>query len=322
MSDKITRPLSYPSLRIILTMLSLKKREELVRNVPSIRKFEKNITYYFKSVQITDDFAENCFILWIDGLIHRFDYTDDRKETVRVLTDGKSTKEMPLSVISRCLNYYLNRKYVHIRQLTINKASWPLEEYFPGNVRSLKIITAPGIEDSLRKFEKLHFDRVIIVNQCDTSGVYTSKNLLIDSVEMRSDELLEMPIETSAVIRQKCILNRNFTEYCEKLLSIENLSVGISYTAIFQQKNFNIKRLLNDITQPTNWRKTIWNGRKSRTVNMRDNKELLVTWKMKGTVLEPKIHVIASVLEKGTSVDRAPGFIGYLTRMFNRVAHW
>lgn len=145
--------------------------------------------YRLKSVQITDDQVSQCCRVWIDGMIIRFDYTRRRKDFCRVVTSRMSTLDLPDKVISRCILFYLNRKDIHIKQLTINvsfacthllinfqnklqKMKWPVQRFFPKNVVSLKIITARGMENSLRLLKNVHFKRVIVDNQCDTSTIF------------------------------------------------------------------------------------------------------------------------------------------------------
>ncbi|KAF1766448.1 hypothetical protein GCK72_006405 [Caenorhabditis remanei] len=320
-----SRPLTYPVLRNLISHLKFPKRKEVARRVSSIRSVEKSIPYNLKSVQITEDYAANCFILWIDGMVIRFDRTERQNGLVRIVTVQKSTIDLPETAINRCLDYYLNRPDLHIKQFTINRAAWPLKQFFPSGISSMKIIVGRGTERSLKQFKDVRFKRVIVDNSFNDSSIFAlpmvhnTANLSIRSVEMQNDELLNMPLNSFATVHSNFILNATFTDFCLKLLKLENPEIGTSFTGHSFVKNFNLKRLLTVFQGRSDTKKSMWNGRKSTTIDMGDDKELVITYNLTGTVFEPKHHVTATILKKGSSVDRIPGIVQNLVNVFNGI---
>ncbi|CAI9665330.1 F-box C protein [Caenorhabditis elegans] len=283
---------------------------------------ERNVPYRLKSVQITDDQVSQCCRVWIDGMIIRFDYTRRRKDFCRVVTSRMSTLDLPDKVISRCILFYLNRKDIHIKQLTINKMKWPVQRFFPKNVVSLKIITARGMENSLRLLKNVHFKRVIVDNQCDTSTIfeipmiYEAKYLMIDTVDMINEALLDMPLVSAAKINQKMNANSTFIDFVQKLIDSENLCIGLKYTATSHDHNFVLRNLKSELRVRINVRKTNWKGRNCLTIDMEGEKELVISWYKTGTVFFPKHHVTAQVLNKGSSKNRASGVIEHFVNVY------
>ncbi|PIC45123.1 hypothetical protein B9Z55_005248 [Caenorhabditis nigoni] len=280
-------------------------------------------------VQLREDYATNTTSLWIDGKMIRFESAAENRVAVFISGESKAFYKVPRDVIGRCVEAYLNHNNIYIIQLTIRNASWPTSTFFPKKVASLKLIVNRDISDSLRNFKNMTFPNVIVDNYCKQAQilalpmVHMADQLTIKSQELDSLDLIEMPLNPKSKIQihQTFEWNETFTQFCEKLLEWEEVDVGLCFTASAPiRSNFSLKRLLAQIDDTIReTRKTMWNGRKSWTLNLRNNKELVIFHRKTGSILQPKHHVTAIILEKGASTDRDPRVRGTFSNIFNQL---
>uniref|UniRef100_A0A1I7TVA5 Fn3_like domain-containing protein n=1 Tax=Caenorhabditis tropicalis TaxID=1561998 RepID=A0A1I7TVA5_9PELO len=115
-----------------------------------------------------------------------------------------------------------------------------------------------------------------------------------------------MPLKTSATVRLQSNHYTTFTDFYEKIIDKEELKVGTTLTVSYIGSHIEMKRFISFLERQENLRETIWNGRLSFTIDLAsgDEKELVVTWNVSGTVFETKRHITLMVLPKGSSKDR------------------
>ncbi|CAO4364829.1 unnamed protein product [Caenorhabditis nigoni] len=304
-------------------------RAQLARKVAFVRKVNERIPCILKMVQLREDYATNTTSLWIDGKMIRFESAKGNRVNIFIEGGSKAIQNVSRDVIGRCVEAYLNHQNIYIIQLTIRNASWPTSTFFPKKVASLKLILNRDISDSLRNFKNMTFPNVIVDNCCKQAPilalpmVHMADQLTIKSCELDSQDLIEMPLNPKSKIQihQTFEWNETFTQFCEKLSEWEEVDVGLCFTASAPiRSNFSLKRLLAQIDdQIRETRKTMWNGRKSWTLGLRNNKELVIFHRKTGSILQPKHHVTAIILEKGASTDRDPKARRAFSNIFNQL---
>ncbi|CAI2344328.1 unnamed protein product [Caenorhabditis sp. 36 PRJEB53466] len=306
-------PVPYLVLKTILSYVPVKNRKLLARRIPRIRSIDNTIPYRVGTVEISYDEATSSGRVWIDGTI--LTYKVVAYHWLKVTTCKGVSFEMDSDVLGRCLEHYLNRPNLRIDRLTLNKAKWPCVPFFPQNVGSLKIVSVEGMTLQLIQFKNRSFERVIVENQFKRTEVfsapmvYQAKQLLVNSVEIWSSSLLDMPMH-NVTIRERLSNSGAFVVFCEKIRTSETVCVGSSYTGIFVTR-VNVWR---EMKRRWETRKTMWNGKKTRTVEMENDREMVIYREQNEKALSSKRLFTARVLQKGTSTERR----GVLRNLFSR----